>query len=267
VGVTTIGARGASDRPSRTLPNGWDVEEMSRSETDYLYREIVEQAVYFLPGLHLHDGTVVDVGANIGLFSLYAYQNWPVERLIAVEAIPDVRDVLRRNVRHISGVVVPDFAAGAVEEECLFAYYPKYSMMSGRYADPVEDFALVRQYAQKALGPNADADVITHLDDLLGPRFEPEFRRVCTLPLATICQQAGVRSIDLLKIDVEGDELSVLDGLGDVTVRNAVVEVDRRRSSPDAVRSALETKRLNVSAVAAAGYENSPLSYLVARER
>jgi FkbM family methyltransferase len=252
---------------SRTLPNGWVVEEMSRSETDYLYREIVEDAVYFSPEICLRDATVVDVGANIGLFTLYAHRTWPVRRLIAIEAIPDVRDVLRRNVGHLPGLVVPDVAAGAVEEECLFAYYPDYSMMSGRLADPAADLALVRQYGQQMLGPHADADVLLHLDELLRPRFDPELRRVRMLPLATICAQVGVTDIDLLKIDVEGDELSVLDGLGNVTVRHAVVEVDSRRSSPEAVMSVLATRRLDVRSVAAPGFEDSPLSYVFAHER
>lgn len=251
----------------RTLPNGWVVEEMSRSETDYLYREIVEDAVYFLPGVQLHDATVVDVGANIGLFSLYAYQTWSIRRLIAIEAIPDVREILRRNVGYLPGLVVPDVAAGATEQECVFSYYPEYSMMSGRHAQPAEDFALVRQYAHRALGPDADTDVLVHLDDLLRPRFEPESRRVPVLPLAAICARAGVSHIDLLKIDVEGDELAVVDGLGDVAVRHAVVEVDSRRSSPDGVAAALEAKGLEVSVAAARGYEELPLSYVVAHQR
>lgn len=265
--MTTIGARRGAGPSGRRLPNGWVVEEMSRSETDYLYGEIVEDEVYFSPEMHLRAATVVDVGANIGLFSLYACQTWSVRRLIAIEAIPDVREVLRRNVGHLPATLVPDVAAGAVEEECLFAYYPNYSMMSGRQADPAADLALVRQYGRQLLGPDADADVMTHLDELLRPRFEPEFRMVRMLPLAAICAQAGVADIDLLKIDVEGDEMSVLDGLGDVVVHHAVVEVDGRRSSPEAVASALSARGLEVRMVVAAGYEDSPLAYLFAHER
>lgn len=265
--MTTTDARRGTGPSSRTLPNGWVVEEMSRGETDYLYREIVEDAAYFSPEIQLQEATVVDVGANIGLFSLYAHQTWPVRRLLAIEAIPDIRDVLRRNLGHLPATVVPDVAAGAVEEECLFAYYPNYSMMSGRQADPAADLALVRQYGQHMLGPDTDADVMTHLDELLRPRFDPEFRRVRLQPLATICAHAGVADIGLLKIDVEGDELSVLDGLGDVTVHHAVIEVDGRRSSPDAVTSALVARGLEVRRVVAPGYEDSPLAYLFGHER
>jgi FkbM family methyltransferase len=265
--MATIGGGREMVHDGRTLPNGWVVSEISRSETDYLYSEIVEDAVYYSSQIDVRGGVVVDVGANIGLFSLYACQTWPVRRLIAIEAIPDVRSVLRRNLNHLPEAVVPDVAAGATEGLCHFAYYPRYSMMSGRHADPAEDFALVRQYGEQKLGQGADADVMTHLDELLRPRFHAESRQVNVLPLATICAQAGVSCIDLLKVDVEGDELSVLDGLGDVSVRHAIVEVDGRRCSPDAVRSALDARGLAVRSVAAPGYENLPLSYFFAHER
>jgi FkbM family methyltransferase len=246
----------------RRLPNGWLIEEVSRSETNYLYQEIVQEALYFSPQISMREGTVVDVGANIGLFSIFASETWAPRLIIAIEAIPDLRDVLRRNVSSLPEVIVPDVAAGASDREYDFIYYPEYSMMSGRLADPAEDFALVRQYAEQQLGDSAEPDVMVQLDDMLRPRFEPQHRRVRAVPLHTICAEAGVDTIDLLKVDVEGDELSVLEGLGDVRLRHAVVEVDARRSSVQAVRSALESRKLKVEAVTAPGYENSPLSVL-----
>lgn len=251
-----------SERPRRRLPNGWLIEEISRSETNYLYREIVQDALYFSPRISMHQGTVVDVGANIGLFSMFTSETWSPRHIIAIEAIPDIRDVLRRNVSDLPGIVVPDVAAGASDRQHDFTYYPEYSMMSGRQADPAEDFALVRQYAKQQLGDGAEPDVMVQLDDMLRPRFEPQYRRVRVLPLHAICAEVGVDTIDLLKVDVEGDELSVLEGLGDIRVRHAVVEVDGRRSSMRAVRSALESRRLEVEALTAPGYEHSPLSVL-----
>jgi len=251
-----------TERLRRRLPNGWLVEEISRGETNYLYREIVQDALYFSPRISMRQGTVVDVGANIGLFSMFASETWSPRRIIAIEAIPDVRDVLRRNVRELPGVVVPDVAAGSSDRQHNFTYYPEYSMMSGRHADPAEDFALVHQYAEQQLGDSAEPDVMIQLDDILRPRFEPQYRRVRAVPLHAICAEAGVDTIDLLKVDVEGDELSVLEGLGDVRVRHAVVEVDGRRSSERAVRSALESRRLEVEALTAPGFENLPLSVL-----
>lgn len=45
---------------------------LSRPDVDFLFREVYEEKVYMQHGIHLLQGdTVVDVGANIGMFSMY----------------------------------------------------------------------------------------------------------------------------------------------------------------------------------------------------
>jgi FkbM family methyltransferase len=256
-------------RVPRTLPNGWIVEEMTRSETDYLYTEIVVDRLYDLPGIDdLSGGFVVDVGANIGLFALQAASRWGPESIMCIEAIPDVRQVLRHNVAANVAqfstpidVVVPDVAAGAKTGWTEFVFYPDYSMMSGRLADPAADLALVREYAAGQLNED-DEEAWADLDAVLSSRFGLELRRVEVAPLSELCASVGRPVIDLLKVDVEGDELTVLDGLGDLRVRNAVVEVDSRHSSPLEVRARLEALGMDVVAQTQDGYEASPLSVL-----
>lgn len=252
----------------RRLPNGWVVDEVSRSETNYLYREIVLDRLYTAPHLPQRPALVVDVGANIGLFALHAVQTWQPRRLICIEAIADIRELLRanlaRNVDANTSILTPDVAAGAAAGTSEFVFYPRYSMMSGRFADPTSDFALVRGYAAGQLG---DDEALAALDDVLRSRFEAQRREVRVEPLSQICADAGTDVIDLLKIDVEGDELTVLLGLGDLGVRNAVVEVDERRSSKAAVRAALEARGLSVEETTQDGYEDSPLSVLFAGVR
>ena len=59
------------DRARYVLPNGLEIVHLNRYETDYLYQEIFEDQCYLRHGIRLRDGaTVVDIGANIGLFSL-----------------------------------------------------------------------------------------------------------------------------------------------------------------------------------------------------
>lgn len=267
----TIPEQGDDARAPRTLPNGWQVEETSRSETDYLYREIVTDQIYYSPHVGPRPQVVVDVGANIGLFALYAATTWRPDCIVALEAIPDLREILRRNVHRNetppTTVLVPDVAAGAASTKAEFVFYPDYSMMSGRWADPAEDFALVRHYVEQQVTDGDDCALMTHLDELIRPRFTAERRQVQIEPLSAICADAGLHGIDLLKIDVEGDELAVLDGLGDLEVRNVVVEVDARRTSVAAARAALESRGLAVSERSTPGYERLPLSILLAHPR
>lgn len=54
------------------LPNGLAVRCISRRDPPFLYREIYERRCYLQHGLTLpRGGTVIDVGANIGLASLF----------------------------------------------------------------------------------------------------------------------------------------------------------------------------------------------------
>jgi hypothetical protein len=61
--------------PPRTvhLPNGLEVRCVSRRGVPFLYNEVYAQCSYLRHGITLpRGGTVLDVGANIGLFSLRA---------------------------------------------------------------------------------------------------------------------------------------------------------------------------------------------------
>ena len=59
-------------RTRYVLPNGLEIVHLNQYETDYVYKEIFEDQCYLRHGIRLQDGdTVVDIGANIGLFSLF----------------------------------------------------------------------------------------------------------------------------------------------------------------------------------------------------
>ncbi|MFC7556536.1 hypothetical protein ACFQU7_36385, partial [Pseudoroseomonas wenyumeiae] len=68
------------------LPNGLRVAELNGNETSFLFREIFEDRCYLRHGLTLRPGDVVfDVGANIGLFSLFAAEETDRARIHAFE--------------------------------------------------------------------------------------------------------------------------------------------------------------------------------------
>lgn len=218
---------------SMRLPDGRTVWSLNRSETDYLYREIFTDQVYLHPdGFDLPAApVVVDAGANIGLFSLFAVDRWPGATVHAFEPAPEVFEVLRLNAAAMPGVRVHQVALGEVPHRTQLRYYPRYTMMSGIDAEPDADRALVRAYVQNTAA-DLDADlrevVLGRLDEMLDGRFEQRLVdcRVDTLP--GIVAEHGLTRIDLLKIDVEGAELATLRGMDEATwglVRNAVVEV------------------------------------------
>src|SRR4030095_1781445 len=73
------------------LPNGLEIVHLNKYETDYLYKEIFEDESYLKNGIRLEDGdTVVDIGANIGLFSLFVMSRCRNPRILAFEPAPVV---------------------------------------------------------------------------------------------------------------------------------------------------------------------------------
>ena len=67
-----------------TLANGLAICHVNRYETDFVYREIFIERVYSKHGIEIQPGDCVfDVGANIGLFSLFARSQAPDLRIYA----------------------------------------------------------------------------------------------------------------------------------------------------------------------------------------
>jgi FkbM family methyltransferase len=131
-------------------------------------------------GAELH--VIVDVGANIGAFSLFAASRWPHARLLAYEPVPENLVWLKQNVRanrcdQIK--VFPVALAGAAGEVSLF------------------------------LRPGSEAH------SLWGEAGETRLS-VQAMTLDDVVHEVAPDAIDLLKMDCEGAEYDILAGREDV---------------------------------------------------
>ncbi|MFG3685121.1 amino acid adenylation domain-containing protein [Micromonospora sp. NPDC047740] len=212
-------------RPGRTAGTAAvDVERIAGinpHETRYLYDEIFVQQVYLRDGIVLRPGaTVLDVGANIGMFSLFVHAVCPDATIHAFEPVPSVADVLRRNVAEFGvPATVHGFGLSRTAGEVSFTYYPGYSMMSGHaaYADPAAEVSVIKRYLANERDAGADErDVLLgRVDELLAERFAGRELTVPVRPLSAVLDEIGPQRIDLLKIDVQRAEADVLAGLAD----------------------------------------------------
>jgi FkbM family methyltransferase len=189
------------------------VAGVNRGESDFLYREIFVDDAYFHTGLGLPPGaTVVDVGANIGMFTLRAARRSPGARIIAVEPVAELAAAVETNARlHGVNATVVNLGLGATEEERAFTFYPGNTVMSGSFADPAEDLAVLRGYLLSGDGAEAGSQ----LERVIADRLAPERRRIRTTTLTRLAADWGLTTIDLLKIDVEKAEAEVLAGIDD----------------------------------------------------
>lgn len=207
--------------PVHKLPNGMLITHQNQNETRYLYEEIFEKQTYLRHGVSLWDGMCIfDVGANIGMFSLFASQRCRNARIYAFEPLLPIFKMLRANAT-LDSNSIKVFPIGLSKESqsATFTYYPRYSMMSGlsKYARPEDEIAVIRTFLkneQLSGAPNRTA-LLEHADDLLRERFVAEMHEADLKPLSAVMADEEIERIDLLKIDVQRAELDVLDGISD----------------------------------------------------
>ncbi|HEU4833564.1 MAG TPA: amino acid adenylation domain-containing protein [Pyrinomonadaceae bacterium] len=202
------------------LPNGVVIRHQNRSETDYLYEEIFEDQIYLRYGLELPaKACVFDVGANIGMFSMYVAEQSPGARIFAFEPIAEVCESLQRNAELCRGarVKVCRYGLGARSGREEFSYYPQFSARSGvaAYADAVDEVEVIKQYLKnrEALGEAGMESLAEMAEELLEGVFESRKEECELRSLSEVITTEGVDTIDLLKIDVQRAELDVLKGV------------------------------------------------------
>ncbi|GHB81918.1 hypothetical protein GCM10010306_090440 [Streptomyces umbrinus] len=203
------------------LPDGKAIADLHPNETRELFDEIVLRSRYLRGGIEIRDADlVVDVGANIGLFTLYAAAQATDVRIHAFEPVPAAAEALETNVRAYGiRADVERAALGRTTGEGSFTYYPQSSLQSGLYADPVVDEAIVRGYARRRAegfppAPLPSQDVADALAPELHGRLSDQ--RQLTVPVLRLSDWIRDRTVDrihLLKVDAERAEEDVLAGI------------------------------------------------------
>ena len=145
---------------------------------------------HYLEGLGLPLGqrpVVVDIGANVGFFSLFAASRWG-GRVFAYEPVGSNYDEMVKNVEANPGIAVRcvraavSGAPGSVEVACGAEAFPTTAKVCAAGA------------AEKT-------------------------ERVRALTLLQIMEEEGLAGVDLLKMDCEGSEFSILYGSTAETLR------------------------------------------------
>jgi len=221
------------------LPNGMVVVQLNRNETDNLYQEIFEDGIYLKHGIRLApNACVFDVGANIGLFTLFVTQHRPDAKIYAFEPLGPIYEKLSINAR-LYNTSAKLFAYGLSDQEKTesFDYYPRYTAKSGvsAYADAVDEVEVVKTFLrnQQRQGVAEAQSLIDVEDELLGNLFESEKHECSMRRLSDVIKEQGIDHIDLLKIDVQRAEADVLNGLDEddwPKIQQLVMEV---HDSPD----------------------------------
>ena len=148
---------------------------------------------------------IVDLGANIGLFSLSCLRHNPRAVVLAVEPAPSTFGVLERN---LSAHPRARCAQLAVRDRSGHARLHIYDGATGESSCNARERAMQRVRLRAALGDEAPPSLSNGSDETVTTQW------CSAVSLSQLLQRAGLtHRIDLLKVDCEGDECLILNGL------------------------------------------------------
>jgi amino acid adenylation domain-containing protein/FkbM family methyltransferase len=215
------------------LPDGSPVAHLNKSETDYIYNEIFVLQAYLRHGIEIHDGDcIVDAGANIGLFTLFASRLAANLRVFSFEPNPAAFACLKANAEAWgAGAKCLPFGLSSDNKSAELTFFEGLSLLSGFYADAAKEREVVRNYVL-----NQEPE-LTNLGAQIGELIDGRLQAVTVSAqlrtLSSVLAEQGIERVDLLKINVEKSELDVLQGVspGDwPRIRQLVIEVDLQQN-------------------------------------
>lgn len=253
------------------LPRIGKIHCHTKSETRFIYKEIFERREYVKHGIEIKPGNIVfDVGANVGLFTLFTNKECKNNvSIYSFEPIPPTFELLNKNAS-VHGLSERDniklFNLGLTctdgPAEAEFTFYRGMSGNSTMKADekrmqynnldPDDVINLIKNRSSLYKALLSLYPIRFLLKKLLQKKKQSITEGetfICRLStLSKICQEYTVPSIDLLKIDVEGAELDVLLGIEDQDwpkIKQSVIEVYDVNGRMNTIKKLLHNKGFN----------------------
>jgi FkbM family methyltransferase len=180
------------------LRNGASISSPPDDPLLNLFREIWVERRYvkedLKEDLEVPPGSaIIDIGANVGVFTIWAACRYPHARVIAVEPSPTSCEFLRRNIlaSRIGNVAVAELACGGGRGEAVL-------------------------FRRGGSGMNS-----LYCRDNYGSHFQP-LVRIAKLTLDDLFRRFDIQGCELLKLDCEGAEYEILFGASQETLRRVL---------------------------------------------
>ena len=211
-------------------------------DPQYVYDEIFVGAAYDHPKIRLPEHAVImDVGANVGFYSIWAAQKYQPRAIFAYEASPSTYDCLADNA---SRLIKPEMTRAS-------CFNLAVSREAGR------ELVLNQPPWNSGLSTLVDGSKLPWVGELRD-KGELITHIVRTTTVSHEMAAHGLDHIDLLKIDVEGHFIEVLDGIAAADfarIRHIVLEAeyaDELGHSRESLAAILRSKGYSVDAKDAA---------------
>ena len=180
--------------------NGYNISYVEQSSAAHIFSEIFIGDCYPLAKNNKDKKIIVDIGANIGLFTFYAYMKFPKSKIISVEANPNNFKILQKNINQNK------------LHDCVKVFNNVCSSFTGK-----QPFYLSTNpgWSSSYNKRGAENGEMIYLEPL---------------SLSKLFQLNNINRVDVLKIDIEGAEYDILlndDFLDNYPIKELFVEVDK----------------------------------------
>eukprot|EP01060_Flectonema_neradi_P024763 TRINITY_DN33643_c0_g1_i1.p1 TRINITY_DN33643_c0_g1~~TRINITY_DN33643_c0_g1_i1.p1 ORF type:complete len:350 (+),score=70.87 TRINITY_DN33643_c0_g1_i1:27-1076(+) len=195
--------------------------------------------------------TIIDAGANIGVFATHAKSLNPDAQIYCIEPIPSSCAVLHANLERFDQSTRPKVINCGLGDRPDFKPFKILRGSSQSATCQEKKWSLSAADAAAALQKDpAAAMIVQSSDDFLHKAYNSQVAEEVVVEvrtLSSVVQSHSISSIDLLKIDAEASELAILQGVEDehfLLIKNIILEVHTRQRV-DEITQMLSSKGFN----------------------
>jgi len=198
----------------RLTIGGVELSTIDRDDADtaYIYNEVFKSHIYHFDRMRLPaHPTIMDVGANIGVYSIWAHRRYRPRAIYCYEASPRTFVCLQDNIARL---IRPDTE--------VRAFNRAIAARSG------ESLVLNQSTRVSGISTLLGGSQVPWVEQAAADR-ELERHEVVTSTISDEIAAHRLASVDILKIDVEGYFIEALKGIAPADfakIRNMVIEVD-----------------------------------------
>jgi FkbM family methyltransferase len=192
--------------PARNLvrQGGFWIRRDNVAADQVIVQDVYADDCYRVAAIPLPREVVIDAGAHIGAFALRMRSRNPFSKIVCVECCPENMEAIRKNVGSFAEVVPAALTYEPPENLAMLnAVWPGCVSTGG-------SIIVSRDEASSYASGGMERDRTVRPD---GSKREywADTRPIETITLEQIAKRFGFDTIDVLKLDIEGSEFSVLD--------------------------------------------------------
>ena len=198
----------------------------------YIYNEIFINGDYSYIVPNKDNYVIFDIGANIGLYSLYINENYKNVNIHCFEPITDLFNKLKHNLeynkKNNNNIFINNVGLGDTPMTTTINFYPDADGLSTINND-------MKDKKQKIIESSCKNSIFGGLCDKFYENIlntglnNVKVQEINIIKLSEYITKNNITNIDLIKIDVEGFELNVLNGINDdhfKIINNFIIEIE-----------------------------------------